>query len=126
MRNLRNALPVTIALAAAGVALTAPQASAEIGSQVIIAGGGLSNGYGTGCTYAVTANSASTAGMDFYDNGAWFAATQGSPTPKTHVANWTPATPGTHILQIVQNGDTKTIPLTVGTGINGGSSCLVI
>jgi len=126
MRNLRNSVSVAIALAAAGVALNAPQASAEIGVQVMIAGGGLSNGFGTGCSYEVVANGSTGAGMEFYDNGVLFAATQGSPTPKTHVARWAPATAGTHTILVDQNGDAKTVVLTVGTGINAGSSCLVI
>lgn len=126
MRNLRKSVSAAIVLAAAGLAFSAPQASAEIGAQVMIAGGGLSNGFGTGCGYQVVANSTSGAGMNFYDNDVWFGATQGSPSPKTHVAKWTPATTGTHTIRITQNDDVKTIVLTVGTGINGGSSCLVI
>ncbi|MFE7796654.1 hypothetical protein [Nocardia sp. NPDC057440] len=126
MRSLRNSVSVVIALAAAGVALNAPQASAEIGVQVMIAGGGLSNGFGTGCSYDVVANGATGVGMNFYDNGVLFAATEGSPTPKTHVARWAPATAGTHTILVDQNGDAKTVVLTVGTGINAGSSCLVI
>ncbi|MEU0539198.1 hypothetical protein [Nocardia sp. NPDC005978] len=126
MSNLRTSVSAAIALTAAGVALGAPQASAEIGARVVIAGGGFSNGFGTGCTYSVIANGATGAGMDFYDNGVLFAATQGASEPKTHVVNWTPATTGTHAIQVTQNGDSKTIMLTVGTGINGGSSCLVI
>lgn len=126
MRNLRNAVPVVIALAAVGLGLNAPQASAEIGTQIMIAGGGLSNGYGTGCQYSVVANSSSALGMDFYDNGVWFAASEGSQTPKTHHGAWTPATTGTHVIVVTQGEDSKTIPVTVGTGINGGSSCLVL
>lgn len=89
-------------------------------------GGGLSNGFGTGCSYEVVANGATGVGMEFYDNGVLFAATEGSPTPKTHVARWAPATAGTHTILVNQNGDAKTVVLTVGTGINAGSSCLVI
>lgn len=126
MRSLRNSVSVAIALAAAGLAMSAPQASAEIGTSVIIAGGGLSNGFGTGCTYSVVANSTSTLGMNFYDNGVWFAATQASSSPKTHTGAWTPATTGTHTIRVTQGEDAKDIVLTVGTGINGGSSCLVI
>ncbi|MFD0365478.1 hypothetical protein ACFQZZ_28920 [Nocardia sp. GCM10030253] len=126
MRNLRNSVSVGVALAAAGLVLNAPQASAEIGVRVVIAGGGLSNGFGTGCGYQVVANGNTGAGMDFYDNGVWFAATEGSPSPKTHVATWIPATAGTHTILVTQNGDAKTVVHTVGTGINAGSSCLVI
>ncbi|GAB4585686.1 hypothetical protein [Nocardia sp. IFM 10818] len=125
MGNLRIAGSIAIGLAV-GVGFNAPQAAAEIGAQVMIAGGGLSNGFGTGCNYQVVANSSSGAGMNFYDNGVWFGATQGSSSPKTHVAPWTPATTGTHAILITQDGDSKTIMLTVGTGINAGSSCLVI
>ncbi|MEV6274322.1 hypothetical protein [Nocardia sp. NPDC051832] len=126
MSKLRNTASFAIAIAATGLALAAPQASAEIGTSVIIAGGGLSNGYGTGCTYNVVANSNSTARIDVTDNGVWIGASEGSPSPKTHTIKWTPATPGTHTLLVTQGQDSKTIVLTVGTGINGGSSCLVI
>jgi hypothetical protein len=130
MGNLRNSFSVAIMLAAAGVALNAPQASAEIGTQVVLAGGGLGNGYGTGCDYLVLTTGGSGARQDFYDNGVWFGTTEGIPTPgpnpKTHGAKWTPATTGTHTILITENQDSKTIVLTVGTGINGGSSCLVI
>ncbi|WP_107654872.1 hypothetical protein [Nocardia suismassiliense] len=125
MGSLRNSVPIAVAVAA-GLALSAPQASAEIGTRVVIAGGGLTNGFGTGCAYQVVATGNSSAGMNFYDNGVWFAATEGSPNPKTHVANWTPQTTGAHTILVTQHGDSKTIPLHVGTGINGGSSCLVI
>ncbi|MGV9414365.1 hypothetical protein ACWDOP_31065 [Nocardia sp. NPDC003693] len=126
MRNLRNSVSAAIALSAAGVVLGAPQASAEIGARVVIAGGGLSNGFGTGCTYQVVATGNTGAGMEFFDNGVRFAATEGSDAPKTHVANWIPATVGTHAIEVTQGGESKVIMLTVGTGINGGSSCLVI
>ncbi|MFI9505600.1 hypothetical protein [Nocardia sp. NPDC052566] len=126
MRNLRNSVSAAIVLAGAGLVLSAPQASAEIGARVVIAGGGLSNGVGTGCAYEVVATGATGAGMNFYDNGALFAATQASSAPKTHTARWTPATPGTHTILVTQNDDSKTIVLTVGTGINAGSSCLVL
>ncbi|MEC3916017.1 hypothetical protein [Nocardia sp. CDC160] len=126
MSSLRNSASAAILLSAAGLILAAPQASAEIGTQVLIAGGGLSNGFGTGCTYSVIANSSSGAGMNFFDNGVWFARTDDSPTPKTHVASWTPTTVGTHTILVTQNDDSKTIVLAVGTGINGGSSCLVL
>ncbi|RJO77603.1 hypothetical protein D5S18_07630 [Nocardia panacis] len=128
MRNLRKPVFAAIALGAAGLILGAPQASAEIGSQVVMAGGGLSlpGGYGTGCTYQVLGNSSSHSGMNFYDNGVLFAATPGSPTPKTHSANWTPSTTGTHTILITQDDDSKTMVLNVGNGINGGSSCLVL
>ncbi|WP_156910451.1 hypothetical protein [Nocardia mangyaensis] len=126
MRSVRKFAAAAIAVAAAGLVVGAPQASAEIGARVVIEGGGLSNGFGTGCAYTVAATANSGAGMDFYDNGVWFAATEGSSSPKTHTARWVPATPGTHTLLITQNGDAKTIVLTVGTGINAGSSCLVI
>ncbi|MEV0294797.1 hypothetical protein [Nocardia sp. NPDC050710] len=126
MGKLRNSVPVAIVAAVAGLAMSAPQASAEIGTQVLIAGGGLSNGYGTGCTYKVLANSKSPAGMKFYDNGVLFGSTPDGPDVKTHSADWTPQTPGTHTIQVVQAPDAKTIVLTVGTGINAGSSCLVI
>ncbi|MGW0248266.1 hypothetical protein ACWDYH_16710 [Nocardia goodfellowii] len=126
MSKLRNTAATAIAIAAAGLALAAPQASAEIGTSVIIAGGGLSNGFGTGCTYNVIANSNNTARVDVSDNGVWIGASEGSPTPKTHTIKWTPATTGTHTLLVTQGADSKTIVLNVGTGINGGSSCLVI
>jgi hypothetical protein len=74
----------------------------------------------------VVATGNTGAGMSFYDNGVWFAASEGSPSPKTHTATWIPATPGTHTILVTQNEDAKTIDLTVGTGINAGSSCLVI
>ncbi|GAB2508649.1 hypothetical protein [Nocardia heshunensis] len=124
--RLRHSIPVVVAFAAAGALLNAPTASAEIGAQVLIAGGGFSNGFGTGCTYQVIANGTGPSGMTFYDNGTQFATTEGSPTPKTQTANWTPTTPGPHTLLITQADTTKTIALTVGTGINAGSSCLVI
>ncbi|WP_330184662.1 hypothetical protein OHB26_14340 [Nocardia sp. NBC_01503] len=126
MGNLFKSVPVAIALAAAGVALNTPQASAEIGTSVIIAGGGLSNGFGTGCTYNVVANSTSWSGMNFFDNGVQFAATPDVSAPTTRTASWTPRTTGTHTLVVTQGEDSKTIVLTVGTGINGGSSCFVI
>ncbi|WP_194817024.1 hypothetical protein [Nocardia sp. XZ_19_385] len=126
MSKLRNTASVAFAIAAAGLALAAPQASAEIGTSVIIAGGGLSNGYGTGCTYSVIANSNSTARLDVADNGVLIGSSEGSSSPKTHNVKWTPATPGTHTLLVTQGADSKNIVLTVGTGINGGSSCLVI
>ncbi|MEV0250223.1 hypothetical protein AB0H76_26745 [Nocardia sp. NPDC050712] len=126
MGRLRNTASIAAALAAAALAFGAPSASAEIGTSVIIAGGGLSNGFGTGCTYNVVANSGAPGNIDFYDNGVLFSTSPGSPTPKTHTARWTPATTGTHTLLVTQDGDSKTIVLTVGTGINGGSSCLVI
>ncbi|GAB2653202.1 hypothetical protein [Nocardia goodfellowii] len=126
MSKLRNTAATAIAIAAAGLALAAPQASAEIGTSVIIAGGGLSNGFGTGCTYNVIANSNNTARVDVSDNGVWIGASEGSPSPKTHTIKWTPATTGTHTLLVTQGADSKTIVLNVGTGINGGSSCLVI
>ena len=126
MSTLRNTAATAIAVAAAGLILSAPQASAEIGTSVIIAGGGLSNGYGTGCTYNVVANSNNTARLDVSDNGVWIGASEGSTGPKTHTVKWTPATTGTHTLLVTQGEDSKTIVLTVGTGINGGSSCLVV
>ncbi|WP_282776855.1 MULTISPECIES: hypothetical protein [unclassified Nocardia] len=125
-KNLRTLISTAIGLAAVGMVSTAPQAAAEIGARVVIAGGGLSNGFGTGCAYEVVATGDTGAGMDFYDNGVWFAATPAAPEPKTHVATWIPATPGTHTIRVTQNGAAKDIVLTVGTGINAGSSCLVI
>ncbi|MGF6888195.1 hypothetical protein ABIA39_006714 [Nocardia sp. GAS34] len=126
MKSVHHSVAAAVALAAAGVTLNAPQASAEIGARVVIAGGGLSNGFGTGCSYQVVANGSTGSGMNFYDNGVRFATTEGSPTPKTHVAYWTPTTTGTHTILITQGRDTRTVVLTVGNGINAGSSCLVI
>ncbi|MFE3192449.1 hypothetical protein ACFXHA_25795 [Nocardia sp. NPDC059240] len=124
--RLRHSIPAAVAVVATGAMLNAPTASAEIGAQVVIAGGGLSNGFGTGCTYQVVANGTGPSGMTFSDNGIQFATTEGSPTPKTQTANWTPTTPGTHTILITQADTTKTIVLTVGTGVNAGSSCLVL
>ncbi|MFD6157458.1 hypothetical protein ACFWF7_20735 [Nocardia sp. NPDC060256] len=124
MRNLRRSMSVTIALAAVGVAWNAPAASAEIGIQVVIASGVIGTGYGTGCTYSVVANGTDPEGMNFYDNGLRFAITPGGNT--TQVARWTPATVGTHEIVITQSNDSKSIMLTVGTGINTGSVCQAI
>ncbi|AYF72856.1 hypothetical protein D7D52_02095 [Nocardia yunnanensis] len=117
-------MSVAIALAAVGAAWNAPAASAEIGVQLMISDGVIGTGFGTGCTYSVVAYGTELDAMSFYDNGLRFAVTPGGQS--TQVARWTPTTVGTHEIKITQSFDSKSIMLTVGTGLNAGSVCQAI
>ncbi|WP_069167893.1 hypothetical protein [Nocardia altamirensis] len=126
MGNLRKTVPAALVLAAAGLVMNAPQsAAAELGLGIVHAGGGFANGTGTGCGYLAIANTKIGDHVDFYDNGVWFAGVDRLPE-RSFAATWIPATPGSHTLSATNGSETATLTVQVGTGINLGSSCLVI
>ena len=119
--------PATVAsLVAAAVLLLPGQASATVTKLEIQQGN--SNGFGTSCTYTVTASTTTDDPVVFSDlGGANFTplpvitATGGSAT-----VGWTPTTPGPHLITATQGDNIQTIPLNVGTGVSTGStSCRV-
>ncbi|MFG1792321.1 hypothetical protein [Nocardia sp. NPDC049149] len=127
MGNLRKTVPVALVLAAAGLVMNAPQSVAATGisASVVYAGGGISNGIGTGCNYLAIANTNNGDHVAFYDNGVWFAGANRVPD-KSFSATWIPATPGQHTILTTNGSESATVTLDVRPGINLGSSCAVI
>lgn len=127
MKFLRTSVPAAV-LAAAGLLMTAPQAAADIGVYVTP---GVGNGFGTGCTYWVTATGTASYYVAFYDNGEWFGGADQHPTPTSAATRWTPKTTGQHVISARQFtdgsvGEWAYTTVDVRTGINLGSACPVI
>ncbi|MFD3592430.1 hypothetical protein ACFWU5_06845 [Nocardia sp. NPDC058640] len=123
----------TIGALAATVGLAAPPASADAISVTVDPGFsiGLTTSFGMGCSYKVTA---AVSGLDnivyFTDEGGGASFNPNYVTSNSGIAEttWTPATPGIHTIRAVHfsgGGPAATI-VTVGTGINTGSGCVVL
>jgi hypothetical protein len=129
--TLRRTGPIAVfAAVAAGLVLAAPQAAANTITNLTIAPG-LGNGYGTGCSYQVSATvQQDPAHVILLDNG-W--EPRGGPSPVVSGTSitwtWTPATTGQHTLEaryIYMGADvSRTVTVEVGTGQNLGSACVV-
>ena len=119
--------PVIVAcIAAAAVLLTSNSASAEVTKLDIRQGN--SNGYGTNCRYTVTATTTSDVPVTFTDiAGATFSPLPViTPTGDSATVSWIPNAPGPHLITASQGDNVQTLPLTVGMGVNTGStSCRV-
>lgn len=122
-----------LGLAAATMLLTAPSAAADVNSVTVHPGpAGSSAQYGTGCTYEVSAEVTAAGPVDFLvrpaASGTWTKISTvdaaGRGTVKT---NWTPNQTGDFVLSAVQARVGKDAPpVTVGNGINLGSSCIAV
>lgn len=131
MRKFRQTVPVVVlAAAAAGVIGTASPAAADVAVSV---SPGMSNGFGTGCTYEVRA----VVGNDSYstrflDNGELIPGSDRSdayfPDRATAAQKWTPKTTGAHVItaEVRGTGEVVSITVDVRSGINLGSACVVI
>ncbi|MBF6329266.1 hypothetical protein [Nocardia transvalensis] len=129
MRKLHiSGLGAVIAATAGALIIAAPQAAANRVSLGI--GQGLSNGYGTGCTYILTATADRDAHRTiFLDNGREIRGGEKNVSGNTVTQTWTPATPGQHVLTakvIVGDLAETSISVQVGNGVNLGSACAVL
>ena len=111
--------------------LTAPTASAGVTSINVAPGASFgSTPYGTGCSYTITATvNDNAAPVYFYDNNLPIGTGPASVSGAAATVTWTPTTPGSHVLvayQFVNPPFDKTTQVTVGNGINLGSSCVVL
>lgn len=118
-----------VAVTAAGAMMFAPTAAADV--TVAPSAGGSSGTYGTGCPVTLTANvtapDAIPAAVTFLDNGAGIGigTTDGAGNASVQ---WTPGTTGQHtiIARYGGFGPSAQTVVNVGTGINAGSSCIVL
>lgn len=109
--------------AVAAAVVSAAPAGAAVSS--IAAQPGLGGGFGTTCSYDVRASATGTKLVLFTDNGVPITGGGIAPSGGVATANWTPTTPGTHILRARQGLSVRTVAVTVGHGLNLGSLCLV-
>ncbi|MBH0776501.1 hypothetical protein [Nocardia bovistercoris] len=131
MRRARRCGAVAFAVAVcAGLAMAQPPSAGatvtRVGVYYDTNYGPLTN-FGTACTYTVEARLSSAVGpVSMYDNGILFATVQ--PTGGVAIAQWSPATRGTHTISAAQSTDSATagVDVFVGAGIPIGYSCLVI
>lgn len=116
-----SALAAAIVLGA--VTMGAGTATAAVTNFSILSSPGGS--FGTSCSYELTAlTSTDEADVYFYDDGALIGS--GGVTPRDGVAtiDWTPQTPGTHILNAFQSGvPGLPLPVQVTQRLNLGSVC---
>ncbi|WP_067722868.1 hypothetical protein [Nocardia yamanashiensis] len=128
-KAVRRFAPIAVfASAAAGLIAAAPQAAAHTITAVAVAPG-LGGGYGTGCTYQVSATVDEDAyRITFIDNGYPIRG-GGNLQVSGNTASlaWTPGTTGSHtITALFTVGDQAPASITVqvnGAGTNLGSSC---
>ncbi|RMI29016.1 hypothetical protein [Nocardia stercoris] len=127
LNNVRRTGPVAVfATAAAGLVLAAPHATANTITDFTVTPG-LGNGYGTGCSYQVSATvEEDAAHVILLDNG-W--QPRNGPTPvlsgNTITWTWIPAATGQHTLEARYDDASQTVTVEVGNGINLGSACVV-
>ncbi|MFE3262411.1 hypothetical protein ACFXPS_44125 [Nocardia sp. NPDC059091] len=130
MSNLSR-LPAPVAAfaaIAAGAVIAAPQASAHTISGLTVEPG-LGTGFGTGCSYQVSATvDADAERVIFIDNGWQIRGSTLQVSGNTASIRWTPTTTGMHVISAqFTMGDSaqKLTTIGVGTGIDLGSACLV-
>ncbi|MEU0539797.1 hypothetical protein ABZ319_07990 [Nocardia sp. NPDC005978] len=122
-----------LAALAGALVLTAPGASAQVWRVDVSAGTSIGLGtsqYGAGCSYTVTVQGRPGDAAWFYDIEGY-----GTFSPQTVVigtdgrasTSWTPQAAGWHrIYADSYYGSAATGSITVGTGINLGSACVVV
>ena len=122
-----------LALAAATTLLFAPHAAAKPTSITVHPGSSIgSTPYGTGCSYDVSAVVDAAGPVHFYTrllpDGEWTEFNTINATgPGTVRVTWTPTETGEIVVNANQAGvGASAPPVTVGTGINTGSSCIVL
>ncbi|WP_405494757.1 hypothetical protein [Nocardia sp. NBC_00511] len=126
----KSAFAATTLFAAAGAAalvVAAPGASAYVSSVTVSSGSSIGGGYGTNCSYTVTVNGSPNEYVWLYDsNSATFSPQQFSlGTGGTATSSFTPTSTGTHYVQAWSYNGSQWALLTVKTGINLGSACIV-
>lgn len=121
--------PIAVfASVSAGLVVTAPQAAAHTITAVTVAPG-LGGGYGTGCSYQVSATVDEDAyRITFMDNDYPIRGDQNlQVSGNTASLAWTPSTTGTHVITaLFTTGDQAPATTTVqvgGAGVNLGSTC---
>ncbi|MFE3103273.1 hypothetical protein [Nocardia tengchongensis] len=129
IRSRKSALAAftTATAAAAALVLAAPDAAAYVSSVNIATGTSIGGGYGTNCAYTVTVNGSPNEYVWLYDsNAASFNPQQfGLGTGGTATSSWTPTSTGTHYVQAWTYNGSQWATVTVNTGINLGSACVV-
>ncbi|MFE5286167.1 hypothetical protein ACFRAQ_14485 [Nocardia sp. NPDC056611] len=129
IRSRTSAVSVfaTCLAAAAALVLGAPDASAYVSSVTIATGTSIGGGYGTNCAYTVTVNGSPNEYVWLYDSAsATFSPQQFSlGSGGTATSSWTPTSTGTHYVQAWTYNGSQWATVTVGTGINLGSACVV-
>ncbi|GAB2512773.1 hypothetical protein [Nocardia heshunensis] len=129
IRSRKSALTAFTTFVAAGAALvlTAPDAGAYVTSVTVATGSSIGGGYGTNCSYTVTVNGSPNEYVWLYDSAS------GSFNPQqfslgsggTATSSWTPTATGQHYVQAWSYNGSQWALVTVGTGINLGSACVV-
>ncbi|APA98850.1 hypothetical protein [Nocardia seriolae] len=129
IRSRKSALTAfaTFAAASAALVLAAPDASAYVSSVNISSGSSIGGGYGTTCSYTVTVNGSPYEYVWLYDsNTATFGTQQFSlGSGGTGTSSWTPSSTGVHFVQAWSYNGSQFAVVTVRTGINLGSACIV-
>ncbi|MGW2665698.1 hypothetical protein ACWCW7_32510 [Nocardia tengchongensis] len=129
IRSRKSALAAftTATAAAAVLVLAAPDAAAYVSSVNIATGTSIGGGYGTNCAYTVTVNGSPNEYVWLYDStAATFNPQQFSlGTGGTATSSWTPTSTGTHYVQAWTYNGSQWAVVTVNTGINLGSACVV-
>ncbi|AYF75357.1 hypothetical protein D7D52_17455 [Nocardia yunnanensis] len=129
IRSRKSALTALTTFAAAGAALVlaAPDAAAYVSGVSVASGTSIGGGYGTNCSYTVTVNGSPNEYVWLYDSAsATFNPQQlslGSGGSAT--SSWTPTSTGQHFVQAWSYNGSQWAQVSVGTGINLGSACLV-
>ncbi len=85
---------------------------------------GLSNGYGSGCSYTITARVDSAEPVVFTDAaGATFTPTDRiTPVGGVATVNWIPSAPGVHVVTAAQGLSVQVATKVVGVGVATGST----
>ncbi|RMI33207.1 hypothetical protein [Nocardia stercoris] len=124
----RLAPVAVLAAVTAGSAVAAPQATAHTITAVTVTPG-LGGGFGTGCTYQVSATvDADAYRITFLDNDYPIRGNQNlQVSGNTASLAWTPSTTGTHVITALFTvADQAPVSTTVqvdSTGLNLGSAC---
>lgn len=128
-RSRKSAFTATTLFAASAAALViaAPGAQAYVTNVTVSSGSSIGGGYGTNCSYTVTVNGSPNESIWLYDsNSSTFSPQQFSlGTGGTATSSWTPTATGTHYVQAWSYNGSQWANLTVKTGINLGSACIV-
>lgn len=126
----RAAWAVTMCLCAAGsVTAVAPSAAATVTGVKTLPnlGFGLATDYGTDCTATIQAYVTDPVSpVHFSDNGVPLATV--APTGGVALLTWIPATPGPHLISVVQSSDpavSRSVEVPVGYGEPVGVGCAV-
>ncbi|MGV9667444.1 hypothetical protein [Nocardia niigatensis] len=132
IRSRKSALTAltTFAAAAAALVLAAPDAGAYVTSVTVSNGSAISlgGGHGTNCSYTLTVNGSPNEYVWLYDSvSATFNPQQFSlGSGGTATSTWTPTATGIHYVQAWSYNGSQWATVTVKTGMNLGSACVVI